>query len=83
MGCSGDRWFPETVLLTVGSALAGHLLQYTREQLTQVPWRERQGSVQASLWEGMGIPYLVPCVLLAKGLEPPHGTLLASLCSPY
>lgn len=44
-GCLGDVWFLEAVTLTVGSELAGHLLQYTREQLTQVPWKERQGSV--------------------------------------
>lgn len=85
MGCSGDRWFPETVLLTVGSALAGHLLQYTREQLTQVPWRERQGSVQASLGgngDSLSGPMCPSCQGVGAPSWDPPGVSVLSLLMP-
>jgi hypothetical protein len=37
-----DGFMQLCYILTIGSESAGHLLQFNREQLTQVPWEKEQ-----------------------------------------
>ena len=79
MGCLGDACFHEAVTLTVGSELAGHLLQCIREQLTQVPWKERQWISTDAPLEGSRGP---PCLASLPPWER-HSTRVTVGLSPH